>query len=257
MGSAQLLLVFVDESFQTIAGKKVGALGAVAIPTEHYNRFCAYVFKAKRERLGATELLEAELKATDFFSKSVFRDRDRGGRAGQRLVTIDDALRVLGELGGVTFAVWTDKPEVLSLRASDMHKLTEPYIALLTRVMGYVESRQGDGRALLFFDQLGHQQDRRAACSIQNYLVRTDGRNRLRKSFIQIPHFTHSVVSPGLQMADLMAYLAARQAHPVERPELGEYWTKFAALAQYGVGGRKIVRTAGSTRAKLKPERGP
>jgi hypothetical protein len=46
----------------------------------------------------------------------------------------------------------------------------------------------------------------------------------MAEAFLQVPHFTRSAVSPGLQIADLIAYLAGQQVDPANRPELAPYW---------------------------------
>jgi len=50
------MLFFVDESWQTLQGSDIGALGAVAIAQSEYNHFCREVFAWKSRLLGATEL---------------------------------------------------------------------------------------------------------------------------------------------------------------------------------------------------------
>jgi hypothetical protein len=93
--------------------------------------------------------------------------------------------------------------------------------------------RRPKERGSIFLDQLGHREDKHAACVLQNYIARSDQRIFLQRNLIQVPHYTHSAVSPGLQVADLVAYLAAQQAAPQHRPELGVWWAKFAALGRY------------------------
>jgi hypothetical protein len=58
----------------------------------------------------------------------------------------------------------------------------------------------------------------------------------LRSHLLQIPNYTHSAVSPGLQVADLVAHLAAHQTDPTDRPELTRWWDRFAPLGNYASG---------------------
>ena len=69
-----------------------------------------------------------------------------------------------------------------------------------------------DRQGLLFFDNRGQKEDLRAASAIQNYISRIG--LEWREFFMQVPHFTPSAVSPGIQAADLVAYLAAHQHDP-------------------------------------------
>ena len=61
------MLFFVDESWQTIGGVDVGALGAVAFPQSGYNAFCREFFSMKRDVLGAQELNHSEIRGQHAF----------------------------------------------------------------------------------------------------------------------------------------------------------------------------------------------
>jgi hypothetical protein len=47
------LLFFIDESWQEIGDKTIGALGAVGFPMRGYNAFCREFFAIKRDELEA------------------------------------------------------------------------------------------------------------------------------------------------------------------------------------------------------------
>ena len=81
----------------------------------------------------------------------------------------------------------------------------------------------------LLFDNRGTSEDLSAACAIQNFIVRVSP--DWRRRFMQTPHFTLSAVSPGLQAADLIAYLAAHRHDPSYRPELADYWRSVEKIA--------------------------
>jgi hypothetical protein len=107
----------------------------------------------------------------------------------------------------------------------------------------------------LLFDQVDHKQDRRAACAIQNWMTRSSYRHMLPRRFLQVPYFTHSALSPGLQSADLVAYLAAQQADPMFRPELGAWWDTFSELAMVFTlsGGGAVSTTRACSAPPAKP----
>jgi hypothetical protein len=67
------MLFFIDETWQTIAGRRVGALGAVAIPQGQYNGFCGSMYAMKEKELGASELMHSEIKGQSCFAKSAFK----------------------------------------------------------------------------------------------------------------------------------------------------------------------------------------
>jgi hypothetical protein len=74
------VLFFIDETWQTIAGRRVGALGAVAIPQDQYNGFCASMYAIKKKELGASELMHAEIKGQSY-------EFTRPGRSARRTRT--------------------------------------------------------------------------------------------------------------------------------------------------------------------------
>jgi hypothetical protein len=244
------MLFFVDESFQTVNGVAVGALGAVAIPTDEYNHFCNSVYRLKRDLLGASELHEKELKAARNLTRAQFKKRDVG-ELSVLLSAVDGMVDALIEAGAVTYGVWTLQPGLLTLRK--MHattKLTTPYIKLLHSFAHLVRFRNNGQRGFLFLDQVGNAEDLHAACMISNYLSRPKGSGWLRSNLIQVPHFTHSAVSPGLQAADIMAYLTAQRSDTHVRPELAPLWARLDGLAWYNhgrtdSGAPQIRRTSG------------
>lgn len=224
------MLFFVDESWQEIGGVRVGSLGCLAIPAAEYNRFCRVVYKIKHDELGARQLQEKELKGNTNFCKAAFKAEEVLGQSPS-LIAVERVLDALHECDASIIALTTIAPVKLSIRDGESMLLTEPYVDLVLRMYALMKSHRGQ-RGMLFFDQLGHREDQRAACAVQNFFVRTTLRYSLSKLFIQVPHFTHSSVSPGLQVADLVAYLCA---HTVDdfavRPELRPWWEAFADMS--------------------------
>src|ERR1700741_2701678 len=214
-----IVLFFVDETWQSVGGNDVGALGAVAIPRLAYNAFCREVWQIKHNVLGAEELDQSEIKGNDCCAKAPFRRREFAGHS-RLLQAAEETLAAVQRHRGCTFAVWTDHEGWMLFRNPDPDELAPPYRDLLNdfkrcmTVRASGSARQG----LLLFDHRGRREDLAAACAIQNFLVRVGA--DWRKRFMHVPHFTPSAVSPGIQAADLVAYLAAHQHDPAVRPEL-------------------------------------
>jgi len=214
------MLFFVDESWQTVGGREVGALGGVVIPEPRYNNFCREVFAFKRDVLGAKELIDCELKGNSCFAKSAFRKRSATGRS--RL--LDGADKMLGAIErhrGKVFVIWTHDPTLSLLNNPNSSALSRPYKQLLFDMRAWMRNEAPRSRGALSFDQRHHREDEAAACAISNYLFRARG--DWEKRFTQIPSFTASSISPGLQAADLIVYLGAHLADPTQRPELVPY----------------------------------
>lgn len=97
----------------------------------------------------------------------------------------------------------------------------------------------------LNFDLRGTRADEATAGAIQNYMVRTRG--GWESHFLCVPNFTVSSVSPGLQAADVIAYLGAHLAPGQDRPELQPYVDRMRGLTyQFTRPGRSArhIRTA-------------
>lgn len=160
---------------------------------------------------------------------AAFRRRAEQG-SSHRLDAVDETFAILKHYRAATFAIWTTEESHLPLRNKASTTLAPPYAELLHDLRRMMQSqRNARGRkAMLFFDQRGHSEDLAMACAVQNYIMRTS--YSWRRHFLQVPHFTRSAVSPGLQAADLIAYLAGRQIGPQSRSELIAYWGKVARL---------------------------
>jgi hypothetical protein len=136
------------------------------------------------------------------------------------------------------FVVWTTNTSYVSLRSTRTTALSMPYKQLLFDFRAYL-TREARGRlGSINFDQRGVKEDEAAACTLQNYLVRTGG--GWGGYVIQIPNFTVSSVSPGIQAADIVAHLGAHLADESVRPELAPYIEKMRGLQyEWSSGGRR------------------
>jgi hypothetical protein len=222
------LLFFIDETWQRVGDKDVGALAAVGIPRAQYNAFCREIWQIKKNALGASELNECEIKGASCFAKSAFRKREGTGHS-KLLQAAEEALAAVTKYQGSAFAIWTTHEEWLLLRNPNPQALSPIYQELLKWFRRCMRTRPAGSQGQLFFDNRGRSEDLSAACAIQNFIVRVNG--DWRKHFMQTPHFTLSAISPGLQAADLVAYLAANQHDPSVRPELTSYWTEIEKIA--------------------------
>jgi hypothetical protein len=222
------LLFFVDETWQKVGGKDVGALAAVGIPRGYYNAFCREIWQIKKNVLGATQLNESEIKGSSCFAKSAFHKREGTGHS-KLLQAAEETLAAIPKYHGYAFAIWTTHEEWLLLRNPNPEALSPIYQELLKDFKRCMRTLPAGSQGQLLFDNRGKSEDLSAACAIQNFIVRVSP--DWRRRFMQTPHFTISAVSPGLQAADLIAYLAAHRHDPSVRPELGAYWTDVEGIA--------------------------
>jgi hypothetical protein len=235
------VLFFIDESWQAIAGQQVGALGAVAVADDKYNSFCREFFRFKREILGATELNHSEIRGQHAFTKAVFK-RQVMHNDSHWLGAMDAMFDCLKRHKAHSFAVWTDAADHVDLRNSDPSSLSDTYKKLLYDFRALMRAQRGKTLGALNFDQRSFREDETAACAIQNFIVRTHLRGDWRKLFIQVPNFTVSAVSPGLQSADVVAHLTPHLADPDFRPELTPYLERVVDLAYVAREGKRRRR---------------
>ena len=243
------MLFFIDETWQNVGGKDVGAMAAAAIPRRRYNAFSREIWSIKQNVLGADQLSDCEIKGTNCFAKSAFKKKRETGHS-KLLQAAEETLAAVPKYGGVAFAVWTDDEEFLLLKNPNPNSLSPPYRDLMHDFKRRMERLGGSGReGLLFFDNRGYKEDLGAACAIQNFIARVGP--EWRKEFMQTPHFTPSAVSPGIQAADLIAYLAAHQHDPSVRPELHPYWGQVREIA-FQHNHRRALRAVNADRHRLK-----
>ena len=222
------MLFFIDETWQELgAGRKIGALGAIALPQESYNDFFSAVFAMKRDLLGAQELSESEIKGARCFAKAAFKRQELHGDS-HWLAVADRMLEKLATFRARVFVIWTSHPDLLTLRNPHGTALSEPYRLLLFDMRGLMQHEAPDKLGALNFDLRGTREDEQTAVAIQNYLTRTKG--GWRDHFVQVPNFTVSSVSPGLQAADVIAFLGPHVSPASERPELRPYVGRMIGL---------------------------
>lgn len=211
------MLFFIDESWQNIGAHEVGALGGVVVPEPRYNHFCGEVFGIKRDVLGAKELIDCELRGTSCFAKSAFRKREATGHS-RLLEAAEKTFDAIEKHKGRVFLIWTSDPTLSLLNNPNTSELSKPYKQLLFDMRALMRNEAPNLRGALTFDQRHHREDEAAACAISNYLFRARG--DWSKRFTQIPNFTSSAISPGLQAADLVVHLGPHLSDRSQRPEL-------------------------------------
>lgn len=234
------MLFFVDETWQAVSGRQVGALGAVALPQHTYNYFCKSVFGFKHGILGAQELMDSEIKGQRCFAKAAFK-REKHYGDSHWLAAADKMLSTLAAFGARIFVIWTTDPELLTLRNPATRSLSKPYKQLLFDMRGLMEHDAPDRLGSLNFDLRGTREDEATAAAIQNYMVRTRG--GWPRHFIQVPNFTVSSVSPGLQAADMITFLGPNLYDLEARPELQPYIARMLGLRYEFPRAGRVVKT--------------
>lgn len=236
------MLWFVDETWQTVADQPVGALGAVAIPVARYNAFCREVYAIKSNLLEATEFTDSEFKAQHSFAKAAFKRQALHGDS-YWLQATSEFFDALAKYEGRAFVIWTTNTTLLTLRNPNSTALSKAYKQLLFDMRGCMRLEAPGRLGTLNFDHRGYREDEATARAVSNFLIRTSNKttNRWDRYFLTVPSFTASTISPGLQAADLVAYLGAHRCDPSARPELAPYQANLDLLRyEFGSGRRKV-----------------
>jgi len=184
--------------------------------------------------------MDHEVGGNRCLSKNQFK-RKAEGREAKWVAAADKFFELLARHRARVFVIWTTDAALLTLRNPATTALTKPYKQLLFDFRALME-REAKGRlGSLNFDQRGTREDAATACAISNYFYRTRG--GWKDHFVLVPNFTVSAVSPGLQAADLVAYLGALVGSPTARPELSPFIARMKGLRYEFDRSDRTVRT--------------
>jgi len=140
--------------------------------------------------------------------------------------------------------------------------LRKDYAYLFERFFNFIQDRPGDHQGLVVFDELERTQGHLLADQMARYFAGSSVRHRAQ-TVIPEPFFVHSHLTTGVQLADLVAYVAAwgmrvgSMPRP-ERPELAELGKLVAQLehhAQRMHGARPFVVHSLTVIDDLRPRR--
>ncbi len=203
------MLVFVDESWQTnTKGIKVASLAGVAMPEETYNEFARRIFNIKRHRFEIAEMTEAELKGDSLLKRFAFKCREKYGYS-RNLSCVEDVFQLCTELGHLAFATITAHPRHMTLTAGTQRLLTTPYSYLMERIDRCMMERFPGRMAKILFDSRGLGTDEPLAVAFSNFLFRSSVGQQYAR-ILATPFFVVSRLTPGIQVADVFAYIAAQ-----------------------------------------------
>ncbi len=219
------MLVYVDESYQAAnVSNCKSTFAAVCIPQENYRAFDTDFFKLKKHFWkNIQEPSELELKGRNLLSTHALelpKNRD----------LIRQLIILMKEYGIVPFAVVQNGS--LQLSAIQPPDLPSLYRGVLRRVDRYMTERFPTGQAILFFDGIDHQTNQKIAIAFNGYMFRHFWGSQLLH-VLPVPNFSDSVVTPGIQIADVLAYCVneryANYGHQGEHLE--DFFRQFRELS--------------------------
>jgi Protein of unknown function (DUF3800) len=213
------MLVFVDESYRKAADPNArSTFSAVCIREENYRNLERKLFELNRHFWKIENSYDFELKGRLILSERAL-ELPKTREFVSQLVTL------CGEVELVPFAVVQYGTFTL---ASESDRLPNLYRGLLKRVSFFMEERYPGGHAVFFFDGIDHKTNRKVAISFKNFMQK-HAWGRACTNILTTPFFCDSVVSPGIQIADVIAY-CTNERYVGRRGYLEDYFKQFRSL---------------------------
>ncbi len=218
------LFVFLAESARRSAGVTSIGLAAVGFDAAVYNDRCSTLYAIKKQHFAVSEVTDAPLVGSECFGKGNVATAGPAVAAGRDVLSLLErtgalvCVRTSQSIGHVTFSAAPGAGPPLA------------YERLLDDVIDACAAADGPP-ATLHLPQTDDRADERRAARINELLA---GRRAAREALMQVPLFNVLRVSAGLQVANLVAYLAAQDGSGT-RPDLGADVGRLRAIAAYAL----------------------
>ncbi|MDY6868558.1 MAG: DUF3800 domain-containing protein [Chloroflexota bacterium] len=190
------MLVFIDESgtIHPNDPNPVSVLMAVCMPERIHRALSRQLYSLERTILGNKEI--GELKGSKLINRRTFR------RIPEKRELVEGVFDLIRNLDIVTFAIVIPRP-TQPLNLPDGH-LPSPHIFLLQRINSLAEKMNQE--AVLIYDGNGmNVQGISMASCVRNYIFRVAEYNNILRRIVDTPLFVDSLITPGIQLADLAA----------------------------------------------------
>jgi hypothetical protein len=213
------VLVFVDESYRKAEEPNAkSTFGAVLIQEEKYRDLDTKLFALKRVFWKIENSYDFELKGRALLS-------ERAINLPKNREFVSQLVFLCKEVQAVLFAVVQDGTITL---ASESNRLPNLYRALLWRVNTFMQEKFPQDHAIFFFDGIDHQTNRKVAISFNNFMLRHHW-GKAYQNVMPTAFFCDSDVSPGIQLADVLAY-CVNERYVGRRSYLEDYFKGFREL---------------------------
>ncbi len=209
------MLVFIDESgFPRASDPNLFCtLAAVALPAKKERDFCRELFNLKKRYWHVDNPHDFEIKGRLLLNVS-------GLRHPKKQNFVDEVMHLCKRYDIVVFATARERPLVEIMTGVDDQPLSLMYQFLLERINLYMLQNFPDRRGVLFFDSQNEKENRKTALRITNFLYRGWGKEF--EHIVPTPFFADSVVTAGIQVADLVAYCVNQRF--MRRPGIMPYY---------------------------------
>jgi hypothetical protein len=203
------LLAFIDESGSLHPNDPVQTpvLAAVCMSEEVHRALAGLLFRLKRVIYQVETPSGLELHAKDLLNKTTFRRAFQGNtkaaKAASLVDSIFDALYNDRELASIRiFAIVMEKPSEPIKYPKGFLPL--PINFLLRPINRFMQVHYPEKTVTIIFDSKDLEADRNLAIAFNSFMFKSTEGQSYRQT-LDTPFFADSVVTPGLQLADLIA----------------------------------------------------
>lgn len=189
------MLVFIDESGHPRPNDNTNrpVLLGVCIKETNIRELTSRIYKIKMEIYNKSDV---EVKATNLITRRIFfKNLTRNKEF------VDKIMDLVFQIDLNVFAIIMEKPDVNPYFKEGI--LPKQYFYMLKRIELYCQNHQYP-MAMVIFDEQDRNEDQKISVAFNNFLFQS----ALGKSFekiLEIPLFVNSQITPGIQLADLMA----------------------------------------------------
>ena len=213
------MLVFIDDSYRKAQEPNAKTtFSAILIQEARYRELDTKLFQLKQVLWKVENSHDLELKGRNLLN-------ERALKLPKNRDLITQLVSLSREVECIPFTVVQEGSLTL---ASESNRLPNIYRALLWRVNTYMEEKFPRDQAVFFFDGIDHKTNRKVAISINNFMQRHHW-GRGYQNIIPTPFFCDSKVSPGIQLADVLAY-CVNERYVGRREYIEEWFLKFREL---------------------------
>ena len=188
------MLVFIDESGypRPTDPTKNPVLLAVCIHENNIKQITNRIYKLKHSIYGKQD----EIKSTKLIREATITKNRTNNKA-----FVEGMVDIISSYDVAVFAIIMNRPD--SPIIVPEHHLPKQYYLLLKKIEFYCQHHHY-GQALLIFDEVHADADRKISEAITNFLFKTKFGRKFHH-ILQMPLFVSSAVTPAIQLADIFA----------------------------------------------------
>lgn len=213
------MIVFIDESYKKadIPGAKT-TLGALLLKEDRSRDFSRELFNLKKRFWKVDQPWDKEIKGRLLLNR-------RAEKSPKNRAMVEEIIALCREMGIVLLAVTRDGTITLT---GGSGYLPDLYRDILWRVQLYMENERSEEKALVVFDSIGRESNRKISKSFTNFMYKHEW-GWGYTSIIETPLFADSRIVPGLQIVDVVAY-CVNEREMGRRGKIGDFYKEFRDL---------------------------